>query len=327
MGAVVPMNSKVPAALRDFNTDENDALSSGLSGGFGVLSIKGGKFRIKYGGEEIPVTDDDDVAVGSLEVILLKASPDVAKTFYEGAYDGSNDEPDCFSMDGIKPSSRAPVPQSKLCKICPQNKFGSKVSRGGKDAKACTDSRRVAIVPSGDIENEQYGGPMLLRVPTMSLGDLGTYGRLMKAKGFPYNTVVTRISFDPETEYPKLMFKAVRPVSDEEAAEILEHLHGEKVDTVLFEAREITQKTADETELEDEAPKKPKAKAKPKAVDTDFEEEAPAPAAEKPKPKKPKPSAKPKDEEPAEEEAAAPATEQASDDLDAELDDIFAQLD
>lgn len=329
MSNIVPINSKVPAALRDMQASVNDDLTSGLSGGFGVLSIKGSKFRIKYGGETELVTNEDGDPKMSLEVILLKSNPAVSKTYYEGGYaEGSTDEPDCFSLDGIKPSSRAPNPQSKLCAACPMGKWGSKISDEGVESKACSDYRRVAVVPAGDIENEQYGGAMLLRVPATSLGDLAQYGRAMKAKGFPYNTVVTRLSFDPDVSYPKLRFKAARPVSDEDAVLIIDHLQGEgseKLESVLFEAREVTAATAgDIAGVEDKPKAKPKAKPKPPAaVDTDFDDEdedepAPKPKAKaKPKPKpKPKPKAKPEAEEDTETSA-----------LDDELDDVFAAMD
>ena len=78
MSNIVPISSTVPAALRRFDTLDNDVLSNGLTGGFGVLSIKGGKFAIKHGKESEPVVDEDGVPKASLEVILVSASPHVA---------------------------------------------------------------------------------------------------------------------------------------------------------------------------------------------------------------------------------------------------------
>jgi hypothetical protein len=341
MNAIVKINDNVPAALRAVAVlDNNDELSSGLTGGYGILSIKGAKFRAKAGGEDILITNEEGDPKASLEVILLQANPHISKTYYKESFEeGSAEEPDCFSINGDAPSSRSPFPQAKLCAICPQNKFGSKISDSGKESKACADTRRVAVVPAGDIENEQWGGPMLLRVPTMSLGDMATYGRAMKAKGFPYNTIVTRISFDTDVSYPKLKFKAARPVTDEEAEQIVKHLQSDKLQSILFEAREVTRATADEVSGMPEAPKpQPVSKPKPApAVDTEFDIPAPKVAkpaasvdefdAPEPTPKVAKPKAKkaaPKDA-PVVAPVSAPDAA-ASDDLDEQLNSIFADM-
>ena len=322
MGEVISVNDNVPAVLQSvFGSDQNDDLSSGLSGGFGVMSIKGSKFRAKFGGDSTLITNEDGDPKASLEVIILKASPHVAKTFYHGDYtEGSSSEPDCYSLDGEKPSSKSPDKQADLCAICPQAKWGSKKNAKGDDIKACGDSRRVSVVPAGDVDNEQWGGPMLLRIPVMSLGDLATYGRAMKAKGFPYNTVVTRLSFDTDVAYPKLMFKAARPVNEEQAAAMMRHFESGKLDSILSEEREVTAKTASNV-----AASKPKTELKPKAtVDTAFDEE-PAPTKAAPKKAKKKAPTKIKAVE-VEHVPDAPPTTTADSELDSELDDLFASM-
>jgi hypothetical protein len=341
MGDVVKFNDSVPALLQDaFGIEDNDALSSGLSGGFSTMSIKGSKFRIKCGGEETVVVDEEGLPKMGIEVVIAKASEFVAKTFYEGDYtEGTAGEPDCYSLDGQKPSSRSPRPQSELCGICPKGKFGSKMTADGRETKACSDSRRVVVVPANDITNEQYGGPMLLRIPVMSLGDLGTYGKAMKAKGFPYNTVVTRLSFDPDVAYPKLMFKAVRPLNQSEASELVEHFSAGNIDSMLVDEREVTKATADKVSGMAHKPK-PKPPVK-KSVDTDFETTAEEPSEDaeteeskalkkKKKTAKKKAARKIKAQPDAEEVEQAPETiavETTDDELDGELDELFGGMD
>ena len=276
-------HASLPAAFDGvFDTEDNDALSSGISGGFPTLSIKGSKFHIKYSGETTLVSNEDGDPKMSLEVVIVKGSEYVSKTYYEGAYvSDSADAPDCFSLDGITPDSAAPKPQNPNCGGCPKAKFGSKISDAGVKSKACADTRRIAVVPLGDLENERYGGPMLLRVPAMSLGDLASYGKAMKEKGFPYATVGTRLSFDPEASYPKLMFKAVRPLNDEEAQVIVEYIRSGDVDSMLNDAREITAATAGAVAgIEDTPPPPPKPQP-PKAVDTAFDTEDAPPTVDK----------------------------------------------
>ena len=75
----------------------------------------------------------------------------------------------------------------------------------------------VIVVPLADIENELFGGPMLLRVPAASLNDLAPYAQRMKHTGYPVYAIGTRISFDPAANYPKMLFKEIRALTNEEA--------------------------------------------------------------------------------------------------------------
>lgn len=301
-------SAKVPSKLSQAlgGAEANDDLSAGVSGGFSVVSFRGSKWRVKHGGEETLLTDSEGEALPSIRVVMLKANKHISKNYYDGQYvEGSNDAPSCFSVDGIKPDAAVENPISPQCATCPKNQFGSRITESGSKAKACGDSRRVAVVPEGDYKNEQFGGPMLLRVPAASLSELAQFGKAMKAKGFPYNTIVTRVSFDPDTSYPRLKFKAVRPIADDEADEIVQLLADEeyqqKIDFVLAEAAEI------KAEMSEQQPQ-----AAPKQDDpTEFEEPPAAKAEAKAQP------AEPKTEE----------TEEAGSDTSDELDDILAKLD
>lgn len=237
MSNIVPFNtSQVPAALRNQSLDFND-LSEGVSGGFAVLSFKGSKFRVKHQGEETMILNSDGDPAGSIEAVIIKANPVITKNYYEKGYaEGATEAPDCFSLDGARPDSSAPRPQATTCASCPKNVFGSRITPAGKKAKACQDNRRLAIVPLNDMHNEVYGGPMLLRIPAGSLGDLAQMGKELKVRGFPYNAVAVRISFDHNVAYPKLVFKPVRPLTEEEAAVVAVHLSSDKLERILADA-------------------------------------------------------------------------------------------
>jgi hypothetical protein len=187
----------------------NDELSSGIQGGFSVVSIRGKAWRIKYQGEErVLMRDDGDGPRSSMEVVLIKASNNIAKIFYEHGYEeGSSSPPDCWSTDGQKPDAAAPKKQCATCAGCPHNAFGSAPNGKGK---ACQDSKRVAIVPAANVDNDVFGGPMLLRVPPASLKELRSYADKLNALGYDYWTVVTRLSLDVDTEYPRIIFNAVK---------------------------------------------------------------------------------------------------------------------
>lgn len=306
--------ANVPSALVKLlgGEDANDDLSSGVSGGFSVISFRGSKWRVKHSGEETLLTDANGETLPSIRVVLLKASKAISKNFYKDGYvEGSADAPSCFSVDGIRPDASVEQPESRVCDTCPHNKFGSRITETGSKAKACSDSRRIAVVPEGDFANEQFNGPMLLRVPAASLSELASFGKAMKAKHYPYNTIVTRVSFDPDTAYPRLKFNAVRPLSQEESDEIIELLGDEdyrqKLDFILAKPVEVEVPKAVE-----EAPEPVKAKV----VDpTEFEEPVAAAPKKQAKPAKAKPEPEPEPED----DSSAPS-------FDSEIDDILSKL-
>jgi len=318
MGEVAQFTGgKVPQKLVDAFQGDNDDLSSGVRGGYSVLSIRGSRWHVKVGDEETTITDPTSGdPVGSLRVVLLKASPNVSKNYYSGGYEeGANEAPTCWSIDGIHPDPAADK-QAPSCAACPKNVFGSRVTDAGKKVKACGDSRRIAVIPEGDFKNEVYGGPMLLRIPASSLSNLSQFGKKMKNRGFPYNTIVTRISFDHTVSFPKLEFNAVRPLTDEEADDIIkllnDHEFSDKIEAVLAKDLEVVPVADSDTDAEENLFEEP-----PK-VQQKTAAKAPAKAPADPKPEA-KAEAKP--------EEKVEATDESDDALDSELEDILGSLD
>lgn len=306
---------KVPQKLAERMAADNSDLSSGVRGGYSVVSIRGSRWHIKVGDEETTVTDPvSGDPVGSLRLVMLKSSPNVSKNFYQGGYEeGSSEAPTCWSIDGLVPDPAADK-QAPSCAGCPKNQYGSRITDAGKKVKACGDSRRLAVIPEGDYANELYGGPMLLRVPASSLSNLAQFGKKMKNKGFPYNTIVTRVSFDHTVSFPKLEFNATRPLTDDEADEIIGLLnnpeYADKIEAVLAKDLEVVPvdpAQEDDGPLFEDTPEvQPKAAAKAPA-----KAPAPAPAA---------PAAEAKAEEAVEVDAD-------DDELDTELESILGSLD
>lgn len=302
--------SNLPASIADlFAVDPgSDDLSGGITGGYAIVSIRGSKWRIKHGGTEEPVLNDEGDPRASLEVVMVDAAKNLSKIFYAENYsEGDAEAPDCSSLNGETPDVGVPNKQADSCAMCPNNQWGSRMTDAGKKAKACHDSRRIAVVPFGDLKNEAYGGPMLLRIPAASLGDLKTFGTQLNSKGISYKTIAVRLGFDIDVSYPKLTFKAIKRLEEAELLQIAEHLTSGAAAKVL-----------EGNELAAEAPKVAE-KAKPKAtpaVDIDFEEEEEE-AEEKAPPKK---KAAVRAKTAAKKEAAASS-------VDDELDDILGDLD
>ena len=328
MSNLIPFDSaKLPASIAKAFSISFDDFSTGQKGGFPVISIKGKVFHIKRGDEKTLVTkpDGDGEPAASLEVIVLKTHPGVAKTYYsKGFSEGSVEKPDCYSNDGAAPAADAQSPQAKKCAACPHNQWGSKITEDGKKGKSCADVKRLAVAPAGQIND-----PMLLRVPAASLKTWDQYVDLLKKRGVPPPAVVTKVGFDYTVAHPALTFKPVGFIDEAMAVEVKEVLDTDVVQNIIGGAP-----TAAEVDNGDDAPK---AAAKPAPV----EEEAPAPAPKKSaKPAAvveeaeaaPKAKAKVKVEAEAEEEAPAPAPKKAAkvvevdDDITAGLDDMLSDL-
>lgn len=221
--------------------EDNDELGAGVQSSYGIVGYRGKVWSIKFGGNETQLMrDDGDGPRGSIEVVVVKASPAISKIFYANGYqDGSNSPPDCWSTNGVTPDPAAQAKQCTTCAACPMNAWGSRVTDAGKQGKACSDSRRIAIVPLNDMANEAFGGPMLLRVPAASLKDLKAYGELLKSvQHVPYS-VATRIKFDSQEAFPKFVFEAMRPLTKEEAEFAVELRAGKAVANVLNESHAV----------------------------------------------------------------------------------------
>ncbi len=217
----------------------DNALGEGIRSSYAIMSIKAGRFRVKYKGQEHLVQKlNPDTGqlepVSSIEVVIVKANPFLNKQYYIGKYqEGSNSLPDCYSLDGKVPSPQIQKPVHSNCTMCPKNQWGSMVSDTGVKQKACSDRKKLAIVPLQDLRNESMGGPMLFRVPPSALKDLSTLSDAMKARGYPYNAVAVRIGFDMEASHPKPTFSAIRPLTDPEGEVVYELYQGDGVAAVL----------------------------------------------------------------------------------------------
>ena len=292
MNEIATTKSHALATQEDiFSIDNLDDLVEGAGGGFPVLSIRGGKWRVKSGGEETVITDSEGDPVASVPIVLVKAQREVSKIYYAKNYEEGDDEaPDCYSMNGVAPDAAAPNPQAKKCATCPMNQWGSRITDSGKKAKRCSDNRRIVVVPAarkmdkadpGVLRNEVYGGPMLLRIPPASLKDMAKYaGNLRSKVQENYNAVVTVLGFDTNVSFPKLTFKAARRLTSDEKDVIVELFVNGAVDNILEtpehavapEGHVKVQATVD-VEFEDDSipEERPAARAKAKPAEEQVE--------------------------------------------------------
>jgi hypothetical protein len=262
-----------------------DDATNALAGGEGSLgsrriSIKGGVFREFIGGKEYRVSEER-----SMNVVIIKAAPKVSRIYYAGSYtEGEAVSPTCWSSDSQRPDEKvkADNKQSATCLTCPQNIKGS----GQGEGRACRYQQRLAVVIDGEVDKEEVY--QLVLPPTSVFGDgekgklpLQAYARHLKNHGTPITGVVTEMRFDTASPTPKLVFKPVRPVTEDEFLKVQE----------LKESKEaiaaITLTVAQTDGVKDKA-KNVLAAPKVEAVEVEAVEEP-----KKAAPKKPSASAEP----------------------------------
>jgi hypothetical protein len=215
-------------------------LDDGIGASFARISYKGSKWNVVNQQKIEPVMalmGGTKVQSPFLDVVILKAANHPTKAWFADAYqEGDSKQPDCFSNDGLKPDPMSLKKQNEICLDCPRNAWGSRINRETGEAsrgKACSDSKKLAIVPVGDIENKIYGGPMLLQVPPSSLKRLGPYQNVLAANGFHYAQVYTRITFDNEAAYPLFVFDALQALDDVQAEQVVRMLKHPLVEQIL----------------------------------------------------------------------------------------------
>jgi hypothetical protein len=196
----------------------NTNFADGVQNAFPVLSIRGKVFRIRdEGKEEAYVDPASKMPLPFLDVVLVNGSRTLAKSYYETGFDEDNmtQQPDCWSLDSIRPHPTVPNKVHPTCPDCPKNAFGSRITPAGKAAKACSDARRICVTLPHYLANPEPR-IMMLRVPQTSLKNLKGYVELLAKNGYEPTGCVTRLSFDYNEAFPKLQFNFVGPVTNEE---------------------------------------------------------------------------------------------------------------
>ena len=263
--------SNVPAfAKKGELSDLAKSLAGGAGGGGKRVSIKGGVFRLLVAGKEVAAIDER-----YLDVVIVNAAPKIGRTFYAKAYDGETlTGPDCWSENGETPNPDAANKQSDRCATCPQNVKGS----GMGESRACRFSQRLAVVLADNVD----GDVMQLQLPATSIfgkeeGDkrpLQAYARYLAAQGVSPETLVTRMQFDTKAEAPKLFFKPMRWLTEEEYESAVRQGQTDDAKRAITMTVAKTDKVEAPLALEGT---KPKAKAAPKAEEPAAEEEENAP--------------------------------------------------
>ena len=239
-------NSDLFKELQDVNSN----LLSGSGGGEKNrrISLAGSKFREIVNGDEVSASKEDN-----MNVVILNAAK-ISRTYYQGTYNPANPEPPvCWSADTDAPSPEVPEDQrqAKRCMDCPQNVKGS----GQGEGRACRFAQRIAVALEGQLDKVYQ-----LQLPATSVfgaakdGNMPmqAYANFLNAHNTPAIAIVTNMRFDSKSSVPKLFFKAVRPLDEEELQQVV----ALKDDPATLKAITLTVSQTDGVEKKEE----PKAK-------------------------------------------------------------------
>ena len=275
MSNVATFKDNLPAHLQNVKLDDFTKAFSASGGSVKRITMRGRVFRLIDGGKEIAKNVDP-----SMHVIVVNGSRTVQKSYYADEYNPDETSvPNCWSSDGERPDSDVVDPQHSRCKDCPQAIKGS----GGSGRASCRYSMRLAVV----LANNPAGDIYQLILPQKSLfgqGDLESmpflqYAKYVAGSGYNLNMLITRLTFDTDSDFPKLFFSKS------------EFLDKETYDTCVAQGESQIAINAGKLNFSprNDTPALPKLVAPPNSAAAILE--APVKRAEKPKEAAPKPKA------------------------------------
>ena len=179
------------------------------------ISLYGGKFSI------VDNLETSIIGNPSTDLVVVNAAP-VSRSYFENAYDPNRSSaPTCWSSDTQRPSVDVPQKdkQAPRCMDCPQNIRGS----GGNQGRACRFAQRLAVVFVDQLDKVYQ-----LQLPATSIYGRGNNGHMpmqdyvkfLSGRGSVATRIVTRVYFDERSSIPKLYFKPIRALDEDEITKV-----------------------------------------------------------------------------------------------------------
>jgi len=150
MSDLTLFKTALPSYLQNLQADDTTSALAGGEAGQCKISIKGGVFREMLGNKEVRTSEDR-----AIEVIIIKAAPNVYRTYFDGPYvEGQNASPACWSSNNQTPDASVPAEQKQAnkCMDCPQNIKGSAAQGEGR---ACRFQQRIAVLLQGETDKRE----------------------------------------------------------------------------------------------------------------------------------------------------------------------------
>lgn len=235
-----PLPAHLAALGEEFGSNIADRMS------VPSLSYEGKTWQIVANGNrqklERQNSDGDMEPIPIMRAIVLNYNNSRGRAYYEGTYNpAAASAPKCWSADGDKPDESVKEKQNPVCNGCPMSIKGSKIV-DGREMVACSAHRMLAVQPAFDLNCD----PLRLKIAVTSDYDkdivehgwfaFRQYTDYLKSRSVAHTAmVITKIKFDPNVAYPKLLFALDRPLSPEEVAPVRLCINNPKVEELLAE--------------------------------------------------------------------------------------------
>jgi len=202
MNNVTTFRDNLPAHLQNVELDDFTKAFTSSGGSVKRITLRGRVFRLVDGGKEIAKNTE-----AHMDVVVVSGSRSVQKSYYAAEYNAEETSiPDCWSSDGERPDADVENPQASICKDCPQAIKGA----GGPGRAACRYSWRLGVV----LRNNVGGDIFQLILPQKSIFGTGDvdhmpflqYAKYVAGSGYNLNMLATRLTFDTDSDFPKLVF-------------------------------------------------------------------------------------------------------------------------
>lgn len=230
-----PQNGQI-LGDQDPSVDESmyDDLGGGIASSFPVISYRSSRWRIRYGGNEELLVDQQGRPVDELGVCLVRVPNHKSKRYWINGYQQGNKAPDCWSNDAIRPHPTLPPPAQPqgwrnpaptMCADCFWDQFNTAMRQDGSvgKGKACADYKRCVVkiyYPDMPAGFEQLDGQLfLMQVPPDSLQTIKKYGEELARERLAAAATITFVGLvvnDKNVSYPKLSFRKGPKLSSDE---------------------------------------------------------------------------------------------------------------
>lgn len=196
----------------------------------------GDSVRIRLDGKTF--TTPDGLEGKELDVVIIDYA--MVNQYYDRQYNANDPKPAaCVAIAQKKadlvPIEESPVPQHEECRSCPQNQWGS--AGGGSKAKACKNTRLLAVVPVVNIDEADV---WLFSVPPSSTGKYDEYVKdLAIEENLTPLFVHTTISQDKKLTYSAPRFESANALGKDEVAKAIGRL--EEARKLLLEKPDLSE--------------------------------------------------------------------------------------
>jgi len=217
---------------------------NGASNGTKSISIKGGVFRKYNGGKEVGTIQDRH-----MNIIIVKMAHKASRMLFDKPFveGDTTSGPLCWSTDSNTPDESVDTPQAATCSACPHSIKGSGTNGTGTK---CGLFWKTAVVlpndPSGDIMELRLAATSAFGEEKNGKRPFRPYIQHLASHNVSAGRIITRMEFDLDATYPKVVFSPVSGVPAEHLDIISEQAKTKEAErAVTINVRKDPAKTAE----------------------------------------------------------------------------------